>query len=298
MNSPALSVTNLTKVYDGNTVVDDVSFSVEPGTLTAVLGPNGAGKTTTIECVTGLRSPDSGTIQLLGLKRSRANAQELRERVGVMLQDGGLPMAHSAGSVLSHVAKLHANPYRPDELLDRLGLTQHVRTKVRHLSGGQRQRLGLACALVGRPEIAFLDEPSAGLDPASRRGIHSFIEELVASGTTVVMTTHLMAEAERLAHDVIVMHSGKIATSGRPSDLVGAPSIWIDGVPIDHLAPLLPGYTLTRRGSQVEAHPPGTATLADLARIATILDEAGTQASVAFRPRTLEDLYFDVMGES
>ncbi len=164
MPAPAVLVHDLVKRYDGRAVVDGVSLTAERGAITAVLGPNGAGKTTTVECCEGLRSPDAGRVEVLGL-HPLTDARELRPRVGVMLQDGGLPTGVRALEMLRHVASMYARPRDVGELTERLGLESFARTTVRRLSGGQRQRLALAAAIVGRPEVVFLDEPSAGMDP-------------------------------------------------------------------------------------------------------------------------------------
>src|SRR3954452_23199659 len=153
--------------------------------VTAVLGPNGAGKTTTIECCEGLRRPDAGTVRVLGLDPDRDGAL-LRPRVGVLLQDGGLPTGARAGEVLRHVAALHAHPIEPARLAAELGLEPVLGTTVRRLSGGQRQRLALALAVVGRPEIVFLDEPTAGLDPQARLAVWSLVRSLPGAGVPVV----------------------------------------------------------------------------------------------------------------
>ena len=299
MIESALEVQNLTMSYGDKTVVDDVSFSVARGTIAAILGPNGAGKTTTIESCEGLRTPVSGTISLLGLDRVAGDA-EIRRRVGVMLQDGGLPQAPTAAAVLSHISKLHRNSRDVRELLDLLELTEHSKTKVRHLSGGQRQRLSLACALVGNPDLVFLDEPSAGMDPASRRTLHGMIRNLAASGTTVVLTTHLMDEAETLADQVIVMRDGTIIADGPASELLGGRSMWIEGAHAETLrqilSPDLPGYEFLGRGDQLEIFGKNPATPGDLAKVAAALDRhAINTVSVSLRPRSLEDLYFDLV---
>ncbi|WP_418607822.1 ABC transporter ATP-binding protein [Georgenia sp. SUBG003] len=224
--APALRVAGLRKTYGAREVVRGLSFTAARGALTAVLGPNGAGKTTTIECCEGLRRPDGGSLEVLGLDRlQRASDAELRKRVGVMLQDGGLPLAPRARSVLTHVARLHDRPADPDRLLARLGLTDVATTPVRRLSGGQRQRLALAVALVGRPELVFLDEPSAGLDPHSRLAVWDLLRELRDGGTSIVLTTHLMSEAEELADRVVVIDAGRVVAEGSPAELVGPPEL-------------------------------------------------------------------------
>lgn len=219
-SGPAVRVDGLVKRYGGRAVVDGLSFEAARGRVTAVLGPNGAGKTTTIECAEGLRHPDDGTVRVLGLDPA-ADAARLRPRVGVMLQDGGLPTGARAGELLRHVAALHARPLPTGELLDLLGLSAHARTTVRRLSGGQKQRLALATAIVGRPELVFLDEPSAGLDPQSRLAVWALVERLRADGVSIVLTTHLMDEAERLADQVVVVDHGRVVAAGTPAELVG-----------------------------------------------------------------------------
>lgn len=295
----ALEVDSLVMAYAGRRVVDNVSFRVAPGTVAAILGPNGAGKTTTVESCEGLRTPDSGTIRLLGLDRHSDDA-ELRRRVGVTLQDGGLPQAPTALAVLTHISRLHANPRGVPELMEILGLAEHGKTRVRHLSGGQRQRLALACALVGRPELVFLDEPSAGLDPVSRRDMHALITSLARGGTTVVLTTHLMSEAEALADQVIVLRSGKVLADGPAADLLGGRSMWIEGGDAEaiqsRLQPELTSFTYRAQADQLEVSTDGDATPADLAVLAGALDRLDIDSvSVALRPRSLEDLYFDLV---
>jgi len=209
--------------YRGRPVpaVDGLTWRAEAGRITALLGPNGAGKTTTVECCEGLRRPSAGSVRVLGLDPI-ADAARLRPRVGVMLQDGGLPTGARAGEVLRHVAALHEDPEDPARLLGVLGLTDHARTMVRRLSGGQRQRLALAVALVGRPELVFLDEPSAGLDPQARHAVWDLVRDLRERGVGVVLTTHLMDEAEQLADHVIVIDDGRLVAEGSPADLTGS----------------------------------------------------------------------------
>jgi ABC-2 type transport system ATP-binding protein len=218
---PVVDVVDLTVSYRGRAVVDGLSWRAECGRVTALLGPNGAGKTTTVECCEGLRRPRSGSVRVLGLDPI-ADAGLLRPRVGVMLQDGGLPTGARAADVLRHVAALHAAPHRPAELFQALGLTSHAGTMVRRLSGGQRQRLALAVALVGRPELVFLDEPTAGLDPQARRAVWELIRQARADGASVVLTTHQMDDAERLADQVIVMDAGRVVAQGSPTELTGS----------------------------------------------------------------------------
>lgn len=217
MPSPALAIDDLTVAYGGRVVVDHLSLSADAGRVTAVLGPNGAGKTTTIECAEGLRRPDSGTITVLG---HPAGSSPARARVGVMLQDGGLPMARTATEVLSLVAAMHGRSRDVDPLLARLDLTDVARTPVRRLSGGQRQRVSLGAAILAEPDLLFLDEPSAGLDPQSRRLVWDLVRSLRDGGAAVVLTTHLLEEAEALADVVHVLAAGRLVASGSPHELI------------------------------------------------------------------------------
>ena len=220
-NTPAVEIIGLVKRYGGRAVVDGLDLVAERGQITAVLGPNGAGKTTTVECCEGLRRPDDGTVRVLGLDPRRQAAQ-LRPRVGVMLQDGGLPTGARALETLRHVASMYARPRDVGELTERLGIGSFAGTAVRRLSGGQRQRLALAAALVGRPEVVFLDEPSAGMDPQSRHAVWELMRELRTHGVGVVLTTHLMDEAEDLADHVVVVDHGTVIARGTVADLVAA----------------------------------------------------------------------------
>ncbi|HMO10480.1 MAG TPA: ABC transporter ATP-binding protein, partial [Actinotalea sp.] len=176
------------------------------------------GKTTLVACAVGLRRPDSGVLDVLG--RPPADPW-LRTRVGVMLQDGGLPLAAPAGEVLRHLAALHARPWPLAELTERLGLVSVLRTQVRRLSGGERQRVALAAALVGRPQLLLLDEPTAGLDPQARLAVRELIRELRDAGTTILLTTHLTEEAQLLADHLVVLDSGRVRAAGTPAELMG-----------------------------------------------------------------------------
>jgi ABC-2 type transport system ATP-binding protein len=221
VNPPAVEVSDLVMAYGAKTAVDGLSLLVETGTITAILGPNGAGKTTTIETCEGYRRPQAGRVRVLGLDPVTQHAS-LAPRLGVMLQSGGAWSAVRAEEMLTYVASLHANPVPVHALVERLGLGSCGRTPYRRLSGGQQQRLGLAMALVGRPELVFLDEPTAGLDPQARRATWELIEELRSEGVTVVLTTHYMEEAERLASQVYVVDHGKVITAGSPAELMAA----------------------------------------------------------------------------
>ncbi|GAA1637382.1 ABC transporter ATP-binding protein [Georgenia ruanii] len=312
--APALAVRGLRKSYGGREVVRGLSLTAERGRLTAVLGPNGAGKTTTIECCEGLRRPDAGTIEVLGRDRAaRGSDAPLRERVGVMLQDGGLPMAPKAGAVLAHLARLHADPLDPAALLERLGLAEVARTSVRRLSGGQRQRLALAGAIVGRPELVFLDEPSAGLDPQSRLAVWDLLRELRAGGTSLVLTTHLMTEAEELADHVVIIDRGQVIAEGTPAQLTDGVRVRIglDGAPAAEVAGLAAALSAALARAEradlgvhavadaVEVTPDGDVDAGTLAAVSTAVAEAGHPgAHVAVHRRTLEDTFLDLTGRA
>ncbi|MDX3639210.1 ABC transporter ATP-binding protein [Streptomyces sp. MB09-02B] len=216
-SDPVVQVRSLVKRYGDKTAVDGLDLVAGVG-VTAVLGPNGAGKTTTIEACEGYRKPDSGSVSVLGLDPVR-EAAALRPRIGVMLQSGGVYSGARAEEMLRHVAKLHAHPLDVDALIERLGLGGCGRTTYRRLSGGQQQRLALAMAVVGRPELVFLDEPTAGLDPQARRATWELVRDLRADGVSVILTTHYMDEAEQLADDVAIIDGGRVMAQGSPEEL-------------------------------------------------------------------------------
>jgi len=214
-----IEVSDLTKHYGDRAAVDDVSFSVEEGEIFGILGPNGAGKTTTVESIVGLRTPDSGTIRVLGLD-PRQDRDRLRAVVGVQLQESELPDRITVREALDLFASFYDDPADPRRLIDELGLAEKRDTAYRHLSGGQKQRLSIALALVGQPRIAILDELSTGLDPQARRDTWDLIESIRGRGVTVVLVTHLMEEAERLADRVAVIRDGRLVALDTPAGIV------------------------------------------------------------------------------
>ena len=216
---PVVEVTDLSLRYGETVAVDGLTMAVAAGSVTAVLGPNGAGKTSTLEACEGYRRPQGGSIRVLGLDPWR-DGRRLRPRVGVMLQSGGVYPAVRAGEMLRHVAALHARPLDTDALLERVGLRGAARTPYRRLSGGQQQRLSLAMAVVGRPELVFLDEPTAGLDPQARHATWDLVTDLRRDGVTVVLSTHFMDEAERLADQVVVVDHGRVVAAGSTRELM------------------------------------------------------------------------------
>jgi ABC-2 type transport system ATP-binding protein len=220
----AVRLRNLAKRFGRVAAVDGMTWSAQPGRVTAVLGPNGAGKTTTIECAEGLRRADTGEVRVLGEDPWGAGADH-RARVGVMLQDGGLPTGSRPLRLLRHLSQMYAAPLPLEPLVERLGIADFDRTTVRRLSGGQKQRVALAAALIGRPEVAFLDEPTAGLDPHARRDVWDLVRETRDSGCAVVVTTHSFAEAERLADHVVIVSAGRVVGAGSLRELTAACSL-------------------------------------------------------------------------
>jgi ABC-2 type transport system ATP-binding protein len=220
-NAPAVEIEGLVKRYRDTVAVAGLSLCANRGQVTAILGPNGAGKTTTIETCEGYRRADGGTVRVLGLDPV-ADARELRARVGVMLQSGGVPTTARPGEYLRVLASFYTHPLEPADLLSALGLTGSARTPYKQLSGGQKQRLGLAAAVIGRPELVFLDEPTAGLDPQARHATWQLIEGMRTAGTSVILATHYMEEAERLADQVVIVDHGRVVASGPPTELTGS----------------------------------------------------------------------------
>jgi ABC-2 type transport system ATP-binding protein len=298
----AVEVVDLVKRYGDKTAVDGLFLMVPRGSVTAVLGPNGAGKTTTVETCEGYRRPDAGTVRVLGLDPWR-DAKALRPRVGVMLQSGGVYPGVKAIEVLRHIASLHAHPVDVDALVERLGLASAGRTPYRRLSGGQQQRLSLAMAVVGRPELVFLDEPTAGLDPQARRATWELLGDLRTDGVTVVLTTHYMDEAEKLADSVAVIDHGRVIALGSPSDLTsrGASGTMrfsaASGLDTASLAAVLPAGTQVREtipGHYLVTGSVDPRLLADVT--AWCADRQVMPEDLAIDRRTLEDVFMELTG--
>ena len=214
----AVEVQDLVVRYGDLTAVDGVSFVAEAGEITAVLGPNGAGKTSTIETCEGFRRPTSGSVSVLGLDPFERRT-ELHREVGVMLQEGGVYPSARVGETIEQYCSLYGRGADADELIDRVGLHERASSTWRRLSGGEKQRLLLALALAARPRVAFLDEPTSGVDVNGRDEIREIVRELAASGTCVVLATHELDEAERLADRVVMFHRGRIVANGRLATL-------------------------------------------------------------------------------
>ena len=254
---PVISVTDLRKRYGGQAALDGVSFDVEEGEIFGILGPNGAGKTTTVECVAGLRTPDSGSISVLGLDPER-DRDALRLALGVQLQESRLPEKQTVAEALRLHASFYPDPADWAGLLADLGLYEKRDTRFGKLSGGQRQRVSIALALIGNPKVAVLDELTTGLDPQARRDTWELIEQVRARGVTIVLVTHSMAEAERLCDRVALIDAGRVVAIDTPAGLVSR----VDNEqrmrfrpesPLDDalLAALPEVISVTRRGPQV-----------------------------------------------
>ena len=215
---PAVEIAHLRKTYRTLVAVDDVSFSVAEGEIFGILGPNAAGKTTTVECAIGLRSPDSGTIRLMGLD-PQADRDRVREIVGAQLQESAFPAKLRVGEIIEEFRSFYRHPADVTELVEALGLAEKRRAYYRSLSGGQRQRLSVALALIGGPKLAVLDEMTAGLDPQARRDAWELIEGVRDRGVTIVLVTHFMDEAERLCDRVALIDHGRIVALDTPANL-------------------------------------------------------------------------------
>ncbi len=303
MIESAVEVRELGKRYGARMAVDGLSLDVPAGAVLALLGPNGAGKTTTIEICEGYRRADTGTVRVLGLDPV-ASAALLRPRVGVMLQDGvGGYTAARARELLDLFASYAAHPFDTGELMDRVGLSDVARTPVKRLSGGQKQRLSLAMALVGRPELVFLDEPTAGMDPQARRGTWELISELRRDGVSVVLTTHYLEEAEYLADRVVVIDDGRVVAAGTPEELTRDGSDGqlrfsaAAGLDTVELGAALPGAVLveeTSAGHYLVAGPADPQLIAAITAWCAAHDVLATDMSVS--RRNLEDVFLELTG--
>jgi ABC-2 type transport system ATP-binding protein len=216
----AVEVQNLVMRYGDVTAVDGIWFTAEAGQVTAVLGPNGAGKTSTIEALEGFRRPTSGIVRVAGLDPIRQH-NELVNHIGVMLQDGGVYPSMRAGEAAKLFCAYHGNVNEPTELIARVGLTDRTTRTWKQMSGGEQQRLKLALALAGKPDVVFLDEPTAGVDAEGRIVIRDVIRTLAAKGVAVVLTTHELGEAERLADHIIILDRGRLVATGTLAELRG-----------------------------------------------------------------------------
>lgn len=296
--------------------VNKVNLRVFPGEVVVLLGANGAGKTTTLACAQGLLKPTRGTVRLLGENPLQADP-ELRAKVGIMLQDGGLPNAMHPIPLLEHISTMYTDPYPVEELAERLGIDTFNGTTIRRLSGGQKQRVSLAAALIGRPDVLFLDEPSAGLDPQSRNVVFDIIREQRELGTAIVLTTHLIDDAQKLADYVYIIENGATVQEGTVSELIAsdgtnrlqyslnAPTLTCEqllpahlraGVELIEKVP----YTPARDGTP---SVPGEYELVGALRpehlaafTAALAQHYLMPISLTMEPKTLEDVFLDISG--
>ena len=279
--------------------VDDVSFSVAEGEIFGILGPNGAGKTTTVECVMGLRSPDAGSIRVMGLDPGQ-DREDLHVIVGAQLQESALPAKLRVGEILDLYRSFYRDPADVGELVDALGLAGKRKDYYRSLSGGQRQRLSIALALIGRPKIAVLDEMTSGLDPQARRDTWDLIEGVRNRGVTILLVTHFMEEAERLCDRVALIDAGHVVALDSPAGLAarasGGMSVrFVPSAPFDDrlLSELPEVRTVTRSGSHVVVT--GTGELVN-AVILTLAAAGVTAHEVQIDSSTLEDAFVKLTG--
>lgn len=296
--------------------VNKVNLRVFPGEVVVLLGANGAGKTTTLACAQGLLKPTRGTVRLLGENPLQADP-ELRAKVGIMLQDGGLPNAMHPIPLLEHISTMYTDPYPVEELVERLGIDTFNGTTIRRLSGGQKQRVSLAAALIGRPDVLFLDEPSAGLDPQSRNVVFDIIREQRELGTAIVLTTHLIDDAQKLADYVYIIENGTTVQEGTVSELIASDGTNRLQYTLDAPTPtreqLLPAhlragveliekvpYTPARDGAPSvpgEYELVGALRPEHLAAFTSALAERYLMPiSLTMEPKTLEDVFLDISG--
>jgi ABC-2 type transport system ATP-binding protein len=274
----AISVRALRKRYRDVEAVNGVDLEIEYGDVFAILGPNGAGKTTTVEILAGHRHRDGGEVKVLGVDPWRAG-QQWRREVGIVLQDAADAGELTVAETVGHFARYYPDARDPRDVIAMVGLTDHARRRVRHLSGGQRRRLDVAVGVVGRPRLLFLDEPTTGLDPQARLKFWDLIRSLTADGTTILLTTHYLEEAEALAGRVAIIASGRVVAEGTPATIGGrdrqvATVSWFDG-------------TTTQ---QVRSDDPARVVGELLSSL------GGTVPGLTVSRPSLDDVYFDLIG--
>ena len=300
-----IEVAALVKRYGQRTILDGIDLEVRPGEVVALLGPNGAGKTTTVEIVEGYRTGDAGTVRVLGMDPVRGG-RALRARVGLMLQDGGFDIRARPLETLRQYAAFHAQPRDPEALLDLVGLRSVARTPYRRLSGGERQRLGLAVALVGGPEVALLDEPTAGMDPEARAATRAVITDLRAEGAAILLTSHDLTDVERLADRIAILAGGRIVAAGTVAALTAGlrPRLRVRlDRPLDDRELLALGGAA---GGDVVELEPGRYEIAALAPTPALVAAVAVWCAGADRlilesraiGGSLEDLYLDIVGHA
>jgi ABC-2 type transport system ATP-binding protein len=300
----AIEVEHLTRRFGGFTAVNDVSFEVPAGQVAAVLGPNGAGKTTTIEILEGFMAPTGGQARVLDTNpRQGGHAGRVwRSKIGLVLQSTSLDTQLTVTEALRLYAGLYARPLPPREVFDLIDLAEDAGTRIGALSGGQRRRVDLGLAVIGRPEVLFLDEPTTGLDPEARRGVWAVIQDLASAGTTVLLTTHYLEEAQRLAQRVIVLAEGQVIADATPDQIRargGNPIIRLPlppGAPTDDLPPDLARHL---EAGRLELSVPSADLTADLAALVAWAREHSVDLTgLEVGPPSLEDAYLALTGGS
>jgi len=300
---PAVHVSGLVKRYGGTAAVAGIDLTMATNSVLALLGPNGAGKTTTVEICEGFRTADAGTVRVLGLNPA-TDGDQLRPRIGVMPQGGGAYPGVRADEMLRLVASCAANPLDPAWLLDVLGLDSVRRTPFKRLSGGQQQRLSLACALIGRPELVFLDEPTAGMDPQARRLVWELVRALRSDGVGVLLTTHLMEEAEALADHVVIIDRGRVAAQGSPAELTATTADkqrltfqTRAGLALERLVAALPDGCAAMEITAGDYEVTGPITPHVVSTVtAWCADEGVLAEALRVATRSLEDVFLDLTG--
>ncbi len=296
----SIDIVGLEKDYGETRALRGVTLRIEAGGIVGLLGPNGAGKTTLVETLEGLREPTRGSVRVLGLDPAR-QSKELKQRLGAQLQSTAIPPDLTAAEVIRMYASFYAKARAVADVLDNVGLTAKAKTLVRNLSGGQRQRLALGMALVHDPELLILDEPTTGLDPVARRSLHELVRSLRARGTSIILTTHYIEEAELLCDRVIVMRAGEVVADGTPFELLqradGVSTLWIDvSGPFDPAPLTAAGATEQgREGAHYRfaTHDPAAAIVA----LGDMLRGQGLALKdLRMKRPTLEDVYLELVG--
>ncbi len=296
----AVTITNLVKRYGGLVAVDDVSFSIQQGEIFGIIGPNGAGKTTTVECISGLRVPDSGSISVYGLSPWR-DRDKIREFVGVQLQESSLPPRLRVGEALELFASFYPTPLDPQQVLESLGIKQIERVAFKNLSGGQKQRLSIALALVGNPKIAILDELTTGLDPEARRDTWALIERMRERGVTVILVTHFMDEAETLCDRVALINHGVLSVLDTPEAIAAQAGVnrvrFVPSHPVDDetLDAVRGVQVIERKGRYVTVT--GTGDLA-ASLMSALTAEGITVSELEARSGNLDDAFIKLTKDS
>ncbi|MFC2026855.1 ABC transporter ATP-binding protein [Chloroflexota bacterium] len=298
-----IEVENLVKIYGSIKAVNDISFQVTSGEAFGMLGPNGAGKTTTVEIIEGLRTADSGRVSVLGLDVARVPAK-IKQRIGIQLQAPSLLPLVSVQEILDLFGGFYERSLPVDDVLEMLALQDNRKVLVKNLSGGQQQRLSVAMALINDPDIAFLDEPTTGLDPQARRGLWSVIKNMRSKGKTIFLTTHYMEEAERLCDRVAVIDYGKIIAIGSPRELINehfkesAIQFELEPAPSEIILQSFPGATQVMvNGNEVIVYSNNIpVTMSAILKYAEKVDLTEQLKDLYVRDATLEDVFLKLTG--